>query len=337
MRYRLSLAAAVTCFAVLPLQAQIFGGMRGANVGNVHIHVVLANDRNAGPYLTVRLLEGSSDEMVGTSFTNDIGQADFVGVPVGDYHVRVTGDGIESTESPTFEVDNRKVTQSQYVVVRQIEDAGPRPVSSRSTVSAAELNVPDKARKEVDKANEAMAELNYKKAMEHLNKAIALAPRYATAFNNLSVLYARMNDIPHEEDALKKALAADDHFPPALVNYGKLSLQEKNFPQAESLLQKATSLEPNNAETLMLLADAEYMDRHFKEAVISAQAAHTASRKHPSFVHYIAGRAYQQQNQQQQALAEFKMFLKEEPKGPRADHVRGDIAKIEASTQRAAN
>ncbi|MGC2112019.1 MAG: tetratricopeptide repeat protein [Candidatus Korobacteraceae bacterium] len=335
MRHWLSLAAIVTSLVVTPLQAQILGGMKGAGAGNVHIHVVYANDRNAGAYLTVKLMEGSSDAMVGLSFTNDMGQVDFMGVPVGDYHVEVSGGGIETTASPTFEVDNRKVTQAQYITVRQVEDAGPKPVSSHSTVSAAELNVPDKARKEVDKANEAMAEQNPKKALEHLNKAIALAPQYATAFNNLAVLYARMNDVPHEEEALKKAVTVDDHFAPALVNYGKLSLQQKNFPQAETLLEKAAGVEPNNVETLMLLADAQYMDRHFGAAITSAQQAHSANHEHPSFVHYIAARAYQQQNQQQQALAEFQMFLREEPKGPRADHVRGDIAKIEASTQRA--
>ena len=63
---------------------------------------------------------------------------------------------------------------------------------------------------------------------------------------------------------------------------------------------------------------------------------HAAAQEHPSFVHYIAARAYQQENRQPEALAEFQRFLQEEPKGPRADHVRGDIAKIEANSQRAA-
>ena len=56
----------------------------------------------------------------------------------------------------------------------------------------------------------------------------------------------------------------------------------------------------------------------------NALQAHSTGQEHSSFVHYIAARAYQQQNQQQRALAEFKDFLKEEPKGPRADQVRAD-------------
>lgn len=318
-------------------QAQLRGGFgQGAssNFGNVHIHVVMSNDRNAGPYLLVQLMEGSSSTMVATTYTNDLGEAQFLGVPVGDYHVEVSGDGIRATVSDTFEVDDRKVTQTQYVTVNKLDESGPRPLSAKSPmVSVADLNVPAKARKEVDKANEEMALHNWKKALEHLNKAVTLAPQYATAYNNLGVLYDKMNDIPREEEALKKAVSVDDHFAPALLNYGKLCLRQKDPVQAEALLRKATGSDPNDVEILMLLSYAEYMNRHFNDAISSALKAHSSGHDHPSFVHYIAARAYQQQNQQQQALGEFQNFLKEEPKGPRADHVRSDIAKIQGTSQ----
>jgi tetratricopeptide (TPR) repeat protein len=274
-----------------------------------------------------------------TSYTNDIGEAAFISVTVGEYHVEVSGEGIQPARSATFEVDNRKVTQAQYVVVNKVEESGqsgPAPLSAKSPmVSAADLNVPTKARKEVDKANEEMAQHNLKKALEHLNKAVALAPQYATAYNNLGVLYAKMNDIPNEEEALKKAVALDAHFAPALVNYGKLCLSQKNPIQAEALLQQANSAEPGNADTLMLLAYAQYMNRHFEAAIGNAEQAHTSGTDHPSFVHYIAARSYQQENKQEKAVAEFQIFLKEEPKGPRADHVRDELAKIQGSGQQA--
>ncbi len=95
-------------------------------------------------------MEGGVDQVVGTSYTNDIGEVEFLAVPMGEYHVRVSGDGVETTDSPTFDVDNRKVTQSQYVTVRQLAETGPKPLSSHSTmVSASDLNTfPKKARKQ---------------------------------------------------------------------------------------------------------------------------------------------------------------------------------------------
>jgi tetratricopeptide (TPR) repeat protein len=335
MRYRwLALLVSVP-FLLCSVQAQFRSGMGSGNsdVGNVHVHVVFPNDRSAGPYLLVRLL-GSGDTAIATTYTNDSGEADFGGIRVGDYRVEVSGDGIQSTTSDTFEVDNRKMSQAQYIVVRQLEDTGPKPVSAHSgMVSAADLKVSPKARKELDKANEAMALQEYKKAKEHLDKALALNPDYATAYNNLGVLYAKMNDLPNEEQALKKSISLDDHFAPALLNYGKLCLRQKDFPQAETLLQKEVALDPDNPESLLLLADAQYMNHHFAAAIVTADSAHSSVHDHPSFVHYIAARAYQQENRQQEALAEFQMFLKEEPKGPRADHVRGDVTKIESTNR----
>lgn len=334
MSYLRFMAPIAFALAVIPTQAQLRGGLSGASSGNVHVHIIFDNDRAAGSYLVVHLMEGSSNEVVGTTYTDDRGEAQFLGVPVGDYHVEVSGDGIQSASSDTFEVDQRKVTQAEYVVVHRVQDSGPRPLSAKSPmVSAADLSVPDKARKEVDKANEAMAMHNWKKAQEHLNKAIALAPQYATAYNNMGVLYAKMNDIPNEEEALKKAVAIDDHFAPALVNYGKLCLNQKDAAHAEGYLQKAATAEPDNSETLMLLAYAQYLNRHFAAAITNSLQAHSTNHEHPSFVHYIAARAYQQENQQAQALGQFQEFLQEEPKGPRADHVRADIAKIQNASQ----
>jgi regulator of sirC expression with transglutaminase-like and TPR domain len=333
------LAALAFSVLVPDLHAQLhIGGTNGFNsAGNISIHVVLPNQRNAGPYLMVRLLmEDSAGMVAGTSYTNDAGEVEFSGIAVGTYHVEVSGDGIETTSSPTFDVDNRKMSQMQFVVVHRTEDSGPAPVSVHSAmVSATDLKAPPKALKELEKANEAMAEQNWKKAKEHIDKALALDPDYATAYNNLGVLYAKTNDLPNEEQALKKAISLDDHFIPALLNLAKLDIRQKDFPDAESLLLREVAVDPNNPESLLLLADAQYMNRHFQAAIFNADKAHSASPDHASFVHYIAARAYQQENEQQLALGEFEQFLKEEPKGPRADHVRADIARIE-SAQRAA-
>jgi len=333
MRYGRWLAPLIALL-VTTTQAQLRAGGSGgpSSGGNVHVRVVLENGRNAGPYLQVRLLGGGTST-IGTTYTNDVGEASFNGIALGSYSIEVSGDGIQTKSTDSFMVDERKSSQSQWITVRRLEESGPRPVSAHSNmVSANDLNVPGKARKELDKANEEMAMQNWKKALEHLNKSIALAPQYATAYNNLGVLYAKTNDIPHEEEALKKAVALDEHFAPALLNYGKLCMRQKNFPQAEDLLQKASTVEPNNPETLMLLADAEFMDRHFDAAIASAHQAHTSGQDHPSFVHYIAARAYQQKSQLPEALAEFQLFLREEPKGPRADYVRGDVAKIQRAS-----
>ena len=323
----------VLLFLLSPYLLAQFGGS-SLSTGNVHVHVVFDNGRHAGSNLLVRLMAGSSGTPIATSYTNEGGQTQFLGVIVGNYHILVSGEGIQTADSGVFEVDSRRTTQTQYITIHSVEASETKSTGSQAPmVSAANLNVPEKARKELDKANQAMARQDWKQALERLNKAIAIYPQYAAAYNNLGVLYGRTSDYVHEQEALEKAIALDDHFASAFANLGKLCVRQKNFPRAETLLEKAASLDPGNAESLTLLAEAQYMDEHYAAAIASAHQAHAASPAHSSFAHYIAARAYQRQNRQQDALAEFQIFLKEEPNGPRADYVRNDIAKMQSSPQ----
>ena len=328
MRYQRWIASVFLTLLLTSAQAQVRGRTAGSSsrTGSVHVHVVFADDRRAGSNLLVQLMQGSSSTPVATTYTNDAGEADFASIPVGNYHVVVTGGDIQAAQGELFDIDPRRLTQSEYVTVHRVEDSRPKTVGSKSPmVSASELNVPAKARKEVEKAEEAMSRRDWEKALERLNKAVAIDPQYAAAYNNLGVLYARMNDSVHEREALEKAISLDDHLSAAYVNLAKLCLREKNFPKAEMLLGKAVSVEPSNAENLMLLANAQYMDHHYEAAIASARQAHASSNTHPAFVHYIAARAYDMENRREEALAELQIFLSEEPTGPRADHVRAAI------------
>jgi len=332
MQYQRWLVVVLLSLITPHMHAQMGGPVGGAglSVGNVHVRVVYANERKAGANLLVRLMQGSSSTPVQTTFTNEQGQADFRGVSLAMYHVSVSGDGIETTDSELFEVDARKATQSEYVTVRQIQGANTNPEGS-GLVSASELKVPAKARKEFDKANEKISSQEWSKAMESLNKAIAIYPEYASAYNNLGVVYAHMNDAPHEQEALEKALSLNEHFAPARQNLAKIYLRQKAYSQAETLLDKGLTTDPTNGVYLMLMADVQYMQGHYDAAIATTQKVHALPNAHPATAHYIAAKAYEQENRPKEAMAEFQTFLKEEPTGPRADHVRGDLAKMQAS------
>jgi tetratricopeptide (TPR) repeat protein len=337
MQYRRWLAPVVLFLLTPHVHAQTGGGSLGGvqiSRGSVHVHVVFASNRRAGNNLLVRLMQGPSSTPVETTFTNDAGKADFWNIPIGTYHVVVSGEGIQTTDGELFELDARQVSQSQYVTVREMSAEDPKPMASKSgTVSASDLNIPAKARKELDKANEAMGRQDWNKAAELLNQAIAIYPQYVGAYNNLGVVYSRLNDTAHEQEALEKAISLDEHFAPAYENLAKLYLRQKEFSQAETLLGKALTVDPNNGQNLTLLADTQYMERHYDDAIASARKAHGLPNVHPSVVHYIAGKAYEQENRKGEALAEFQTFLKEEPNGPRADHVRSDIARMGTTPQ----
>jgi tetratricopeptide (TPR) repeat protein len=305
--------------------------MDSSTIGNVHVHVIYPNDRAAGLHLRVRLMSGSSSTPVSENFTNDQGVTEFARIPVGEYHVIVTGEGIEDSDSGEFEIDRRKTSQDLFITVRSSESNTHSSAGGSSSVAAVDLNVPDSARKEFEKANEDMARNDWMSALQRLNRAISAYPQYAQAYNNLAAVYGHINDPARERESLEKAIELNDHLVPALVNLAKLCIRDKDAERAEALLEKASRAEPSNPETMTLLAQAQLLNKHFDAAIATAHNVHTMPHQNFAVVHYIAARAFERENRLRDALAELQVFLTEEPKGARADHVREEIAKFENS------
>jgi hypothetical protein len=330
MRYRHLLFFGMFSFVTTSANAQVGrSGMDPSQVGNVHVHVVYTNDRSAGLQLRVQLMNGSSSSPVSESFTNDQGRTDFIGVPVGNYHVIVTGEGIEAADSGVFEVDRRKASQDLFITVHRSNEANANPVGQVSpSVAAVDLNVPKSARKEFDRAVKTMAGRDWTKALQQLTRAISLYPQYAVAYNNIGVVYGHLNDPAHEREALEKAIGLNDHLVPALVNLAKLCFQDKNAARAETLLENARQAEPNNPETMTLLAQAQLLNKHFDAAIATAHTVHALPHQNFAVVHYMAARAFERENRLPDALAELQLFLAEEPNGARADRVRAEIAQL---------
>lgn len=326
------LAPLIALFLIASVHAQYHG--TGVGTGTVHVHVTFASGHRAGINLQVILMMGSSTTPVATSLTNDNGEVEFGHIPIGEYHAVVSGDGIETTDSGVFDVDERKITQSTEVVVRPLAGAKDAPERGLpATVSAADLKVPDKARHELEKANGEMAHQQWQKALEHLQKAISIYPSYASAYNNLGAVYARLKDEAQERQALEKALSLNDHLYQAMINLAKLDIRLSDYVHAQPLLERAMALDPGDPHGLLLLAYTEFFNQHYDAAIADVQKIQTMPHNNLAFAHYIAARAYEHQNRLQSAVSELQAFLKEEPVGDRADHIRDEIRQLQRGQQ----
>jgi tetratricopeptide (TPR) repeat protein len=292
--------------------------------------VTYPNDRPPHEQLKVELISGSSGTQMAVTYTDDEGRAHFANVSIGTYQVSVSGQSIQATISDIIDVDPRKSTQSVSVRVKPSEESGANVSNGGGAiVSAGDLKVPEQASKEFDKASALIAKQQWQKAIDQLNRALALYPAYAEAYTNLGVVYARLGDSGKEREALQKAIAANDHFAPALVNLARLEIKEHNFTAAETQLKQATSADPADARTMALLAQVQLLDHHYEDAIASAAKVHTMSHDADALVHYVAARAYERLNRLSEAVGELKIFLAEEPAGPRATAALQELAAIQ--------
>jgi len=305
------------------------------STGNLNVRVTFDHGRSCNTQVHVQLMESSSTTPVTEGYTNTSGMIEFSNVRIGNYHLIVSGEGIEETDSGVFEVGPRRLSQFQYVIVRRAGEASSTDSRQRSnpTVAAADLNIPASAWNEFDKANELMKKENWKKAIERLTKALDIYPKFAAAYNNLAVVYSRLKNRVLEREALRKAISINDHFAQAYVNLARMDIADHNFPEAEAMLNKATASDPNNPQTLVLLANVQLLDKHYDDAIANCRKAHSMPQDPHALVHYIAARALEHENHPQEALTELQTFLQEEPSGPRAEAVRKEIAGLQNQTR----
>lgn len=255
----------------------------------------------------------------------------FFDVPMGSYHLTVSGMHFAPVDAGDISVGPAGPNEMEVKVDRTDGAGRGAGVPVPPLVGVTELNIPSGARKEFDKANTLITRQDWAKAIQALNKAIAIYPSYVEAYNNLGVVYARMGDRTREREALQKALSINDHFAPAYLNLGRMNITAEDFPSAEAALNKAHSFDPNDAMTMVLLTYAQFVDRHLDEAIATCRTAHALPQGQHAFVHQVAARALEQKHRTADAIAELELFLKEEPAGTRAEVARKELAGLHST------
>ena len=165
-----------------------------------------------------------------------------VSVPSGKlYQLKVSGPGIEATVLQ-FEVNIGETFHHESVPVKVHSDA--KNAAPGGTVSAAMLNVPEKARVEFEKE---IKDLNAKKledAKKHFIKATEQYPKYHWAFNNIGVVDMQLNDEKGARGAFAHAIEINDKNPDATKNLARLKIQDSDYAAAKELLVKSNTVDP---------------------------------------------------------------------------------------------
>jgi len=298
----------------------------------VRVRVRFANGACA-PATQVKMMGKSGVAAAATAVAaNDRCEADFFDVPAGTYRLSVSGQTLAETDAGTIRVTPSWSSDFEVKVNPASGQEHDNNGVSSASVSAFDLAIPASAQKEFDKASHLIDKQEFSKAIERLDKAIAIYPSYVAAYTNLAVTYARLGDRPREREALQKAISIDDRYAPAYVNLGRLDIALGDFSGAESVLNKAASYDPADTVTLELLTYSQFMNRELDQVITTGRKAHQLHGPH-SVVHQLAADAYEQKHEPANAISELEFFLQEESSGPQADRVRQELNALRANPQ----
>ncbi|MDP9267931.1 MAG: tetratricopeptide repeat protein [Acidobacteriota bacterium] len=261
----------------------------------------------------------------GLGFTDRDGMITFSRIESGTYRLRVSDPNLEEMTTDIFLVDRRQMPAYQRIAVRKKPSERPAGAGAPGTISTEELKVPKKARKEFEAGSKALEKNDLPEAQLRFQKAIEIYPQYAHAYNHLGVSFMRNRQLEKGREAFEKAVAINGSYAEALLNLAKVRFAEKKTAEAEALLEKAVAADPAGAEALTILANLELMENKLELAAANGAKVHDLEHAEFAVAHWIAGRAYEIQHKDAQAIAEYTIFLKESPSSALAEKARASL------------
>jgi len=346
MRYRtLFVSGSTTLFLLLlPLSVSYAQRTSGVNTsgteGNEEIQGRIffppGNKSNVRPVIKLQSL--SSPELTGVAdrdgnfrFTSLRPDQYTIVVDAGDEYERATdtvsigNSGSVPAQGDPFRLAIPLAYQVQiYLKPKGLNSTIEQPGTS-NTVFA---NVPVPARELFGQALESARAGNHARAIEQLKSAIAQAPRFAAAYNELAVQYLKTGQPVQALDTLKEALRINPEDFTLRLNYGIALLNQKKFEAAETELRLATQNHNTDSTPHYYLGLTLMSERNFEGARSEFEGAIKNGGEKLALAHKYLGGIYWRNKKYREAADELEKYLKLEPKVPDAAKIRDTIKEL---------
>lgn len=144
----------------------------------------------------------------------------------------------------------------------------PRPPAG--AVSARELLIPSKAKKEFERGNKAYLTKDFKTAAEHWQKAIQIDADFLEARNNLGTSYLMMGKYEKALPEFEKAIALDPKKVGPYINLSLTLALLDRHQDSEMAARHALQIEPNDGVSRCLLGQALVAQRQSTQETVDS-------------------------------------------------------------------
>lgn len=301
-------------------RAQGVGGTRGLPGTSDGIHTIQGkvyspSGRPVSIPLKVRLDSPNTSSL--QTVTDQDGAFSFSRLQAGDYRLTVEG-GSEFENAVEHPSIYREASPGGRIVRL---DIFMRPKENFGSIHREAVDAFKKAR-ELDQNGET------KKAIEHLNKALGIYPRFGPALNLLGVQYLKLGQPEKAAETLEAAvkLAPDDFLP--RLNYGIALLNQKKFDLSEQQLRMALTKNQDAPTAHMYLGIALMNLKRLDEAEKELRVAVVSKSNEIAPAHRYLGGIYWGMRDYKRAADELEMYLKLMPNAADAERTRAAIKEL---------
>lgn len=202
----------------------------------------------------------------------------------------------------------------------------------RFTVPAKRLSIGDKAWREYFEAQKSLRKNEVAAAIERLNKAVAIAPQFAAAWNQLGTIAYQRSEWAAAEQHFREAYKQDDGLFEPIVNLGGVLLQTRQYEEARQFNEKAIQMRPRDALANSQLGLVYIGLRDYARAEQFLKEAKRLDPGHFSHPQLALSDIYLRQGRAGAAASELESFLRHHPDDAMADRYRAAIAKLRQET-----
>ncbi len=302
-------------------------GQGSSTTGSIRGRVVMPNDAPVFESVSVRL--ESLRGVRSTAFTDNQGNFSFRALPVGIYEVVVEADR-DRFDPVSSKVEVFPNAPSIVTIVLRFKKDAVEEKPGGNTISTGELdpNIPPAAKKEFELGATAAKEKNSAKAIAHLQKAIAIYPRYLKAHNDLGAHLLVSGKLDEAADSLARAIEIDPKAFNPRLNMGMVLVQQHRFEEASAELNTALSLESNSASARLYYGRALVGLNNLDAAEKELKTAYDIGGPQYALALYHLGHLYMGKGERDAAVQTFETYLRVAPSASNAPEVRKTLAML---------
>jgi Tfp pilus assembly protein PilF len=131
--------------------------------------------------------------------------------------------------------------------------ASPCPAAVGNSVSVMQLQIPPRAVKELERSQKSFEAGNLKSSVDHLEKALAIDPKFAEGHNLLGVRYVQSNQLENALSEFRAATTLNSGFTDAVNNQSFTLYLLHRYPESEFTARLAINMGSLHESTRFLL------------------------------------------------------------------------------------
>ncbi len=321
-------------------QAQMGGvdsdpGSRGTGGRNtIEGRIYYPSGRNVDKRLKVKLVGIRGDDFF--TMADDTGAFSFRRVAAGSYVVNVDGGSEYEPVNEQVEVVDASTARgaalgSTFNLQIQLRPkANPSAGTKAGVINAALAGVPKPAAVLYENALESLRAGDAQKAVDQLQRAVALYPQFSLALNELGVIYQELGQIDKAVEALRAAVIAAPEVFEIRLNLGLVLLKSKQFSDAEAELRQAIKLKDSSTFAHLQRGKVLIQLRQYTEAEKELQRVIQIGGSDVAVGYRFLGALYNERGEDQLAIEALEKYLSLEPKAKDATAVRDIIKQLRA-------